>query len=154
MAGRGGRKVGRKPMIKPTPPPPPPPPKAPLLCLLSSLLLTLTLTPTPPSRCTQAFLSGAAAAYPSQSCGAIFGAFYPNTGHPPPPPPSSCLIEPRTVDVREGPQGRQIKSSSGGRLEPLCFMCPPHSSCRGSSGNSFVWSRFFLKTRIFDGEEI
>lgn len=128
--------MGRKPMIKPptsstksstalfaflSPPHPhPPPPRAALRPSCLGLLLPIL----------------------ARAVGLFSELFTPT-----PYSPLPCLIEPRTEDVREGPQGRQIKSSSGGRLEPLCFMCPPHSSCRGS-GNSFVWSCFFLKTRI------
>lgn len=85
--------------------PPPPAPKAPLLCFLSSLLLTLA---PPPHAALSTFLS---AAYPSQSCGAILGAFYPN------PVPRST--EPRTEDVREVRRGDRLNRHRGVDWSPF-----------------------------------
>lgn len=63
----------------------------------------------PPSRSpfcyTQAFLSGATAAYPSQNCGAILRAFYPNT--------VPRLIEPRTEVVKEVHRGGRLNHHRG-----------------------------------------
>lgn len=88
-------------MIKAASPSSSPPP---ISCTKSSTALFAFLSPPhpcSPSRCTQPFLSGATAAYPSQSCGAILRAFYPR------------LIEPRTEDVREVRKGGRLDHHLG-----------------------------------------
>lgn len=100
--------MDRKPMIKPASPSSSPPPyllHQKLLCFVCFPLSSSPSLPLAPPRCTQAFLSGATAAYPSQSCGAILGAFYPNT--------VPRLIEPRTEDMREVRRGGRLNHHQG-----------------------------------------
>lgn len=78
----------------------------PTSCTESSTALFSFVSPPhprpPPHAALSTFLS---AAYPSQSCGAILGAFYPN------PVPRST--EPRTEDVREVRRGDRLNRHRG-----------------------------------------